>query len=88
MEIKIHMMIDTKRDVECVIKGDDKIYEISCASVLAKIYRDEIIKILAKYYPEYEWEKNMGYGTKSHISAIKKHGATLFHRMTFIKKFI
>ncbi len=68
---------------ECVIKGDGKFMSIAAASILAKTYRDEYMEKIHEEYPEYGWEKNKGYPTKIHRAAIKKLGATPFHRATF-----
>lgn len=71
---------------ECIVKGDAKFASISAASVLAKTYRDERMRELASIYPEYAWEKNMGYPTKVHLEAILKHGFTPEHRRSFKPK--
>jgi len=63
--------------------GDNLIPEISCASVIAKVTRDNFMKSKSINYPYYELEKNMGYGTKKHMDALKKLGATKLHRKTF-----
>lgn len=67
----------------CMIKGDDKYLSIAAASVLAKNYRDTLMQNLALAYPEYGWEKNVGYPTLQHRKAIEKHGLTPHHRLTF-----
>ena len=67
----------------CIIKGDGKYASIAAASVLAKTYRDEHMMKLAKDYPQYGWDKNMGYPTKEHIQAIVEHGYTKEHRKSF-----
>lgn len=67
----------------CVVKGDGKFAPIAAASVLAKTYRDEYMRKLAKEYPQYSWEKNMGYPTPEHIQAIMEHGYTPHHRKSF-----
>ena len=66
-----------------VIKGDQKIPEISAASIIAKVSRDRLVKKMAKNYKNYFWSKNSGYGTKEHIKAIKKFGITKYHRRSF-----
>ena len=66
-----------------VIKGDQKIPEISAASIIAKVSRDRLISRMSKKFNVYYWDKNAGYGTKDHISAIKKFGITKHHRKTF-----
>ena len=68
---------------QCIIKGDGKFLSIAAASVLAKTYRDDIMLDLHSKFPMYKWNENKGYPTKAHRSAIKEHGATDFHRMTF-----
>ncbi len=70
-----------------VKKGDQKSVSIAAASIVAKCYRDKIIKKLAISHPLYQWEKNKGYGTKSHIDAIKKFGVSPLHRKTFCRNF-
>ena len=68
---------------QCIVKGDAKFANIAAASVLAKTYRDEYMRKLAKEYPEYGWERNMGYPTKEHVQAIIEHGYTPHHRKSF-----
>lgn len=68
---------------QCIVKGDAKFASIAAASVLAKTYRDELMRKLAAEYPEYGWEKNMGYPTPAHIQAIIEHGYTPHHRKSF-----
>jgi ribonuclease HII len=69
----------------CVVNGDNKLFQIAAASILAKCTRDEVMVELHKTYPCYQWDKNKGYGTKVHIDAIKKYGTSPFHRNTFLK---
>jgi ribonuclease HII len=71
-----------------VIKGDAKCYSISCASILAKVTRDRIMREWDEVYPTYNFKKHKGYGTKEHIEAIKKNGPCPIHRKTFITHFI
>ncbi len=68
---------------QCIVKGDAKFLSIAAASILAKTYRDDFMKEAAIKYPEYAWEQNMGYPTKKHREAIKLHGSTPLHRLTF-----
>ena len=81
--------VDTNLSInaEYVIKGDFKSYTIGCASILAKVYRDNLMTEFAKDYPEYGFEKHKGYGTKVHIEKIKEIGPCKLHRKTFIKNF-
>ena len=74
-------------DAEYVIKGDFKSYTIGCASIVAKVYRDNLMKDFAKEFPAYGFEKHKGYGTKTHIEKIKEIGPCKLHRRTFIKNF-
>ena len=71
-----------------IIKGDAKSYLIGAASILAKVTRDRIMEGYSKIYTYYGFERNSGYGTKEHISAIKEFGACEIHRKTFIKNFL
>lgn len=68
---------------QCVVKGDAKFSSIAAASVLAKTYRDEYMRALALEYPQYGWERNMGYPTKEHVASIVEHGYTRHHRKSF-----
>ena len=80
--------IDTKGiPYTSIIKGDAKIYSIGAASIVAKVTRDRIMREYDKVYPEYGFAKHKGYGTASHIEAIKKYGPCPIHRKTFIKNF-
>ena len=68
---------------QCIVKGDAKFTSIAAASVLAKTYRDEYMRKWAQEHPQYGWERNMGYPTKEHIEAIRRHGYTPEHRKSF-----
>lgn len=70
---------------EMIIKGDEKHPVIAWASILAKVHRDNYMVKMAKKYPLYGFEKHMGYGTKIHREAIKKHGPSPLHRKSFLK---
>ncbi|NCN94747.1 ribonuclease HII [Candidatus Wolfebacteria bacterium] len=69
-----------------IIRGDEKIPAISLASIIAKVSRDRQMINLHKKYPKYGFEKHKGYGTKKHFKAIRKHGPSKIHRLTFLKK--
>ena len=71
-----------------IIKGDATSYAIACASIVAKVYRDRMMENFAKIYPNYDFENNVGYGTKKHIEAIKQNGITPIHRLSFLGKII
>lgn len=70
-----------------IVKGDLNEYAISCASILAKIRRDDIMINFSKIYKGYGFETNMGYGTKKHYEGLEKYGETPIHRQTFLRKF-
>ena len=83
-----HVLIDAvKLDIDipytAIIKGDAKSESIAAASIVAKVYRDNMMKELDKEYPMYDFKSNKGYGTKKHIEAIKKYGVLKEHRKTF-----
>ncbi len=73
---------------ESIIKGDATCYSISCASILAKVTRDRLMRQYDEIYPQYGFAKNKGYGTKDHIEALKKYGPCPLHRKTFITHFV
>ena len=66
-----------------IIKGDSKYQSIAAASVLAKTYRDEYMNRIHEEFPMYNWKQNKGYPTQEHREAIKKHGVTPYHRLSF-----
>ena len=68
---------------ECIIKGDRKFMSIAAASVLAKTYRDNLMKELDLQFPDYHWKNNKGYPTKQHRKAITEIGVNKHHRKTF-----
>ena len=67
----------------CIIKGDGKYHSIAAASVLAKTYRDDLMKQLDIEFPKYAWKNNKGYPTNSHREAIRKYGSNIHHRKSF-----
>jgi ribonuclease HII len=85
-----HLLIDGNRwkstlpyPYTCVIKGDGKFASIAAASILAKVYRDDLMEQLAHDFPHYGWEKNAGYPTKKHREGIQSHGSCNWHRKSF-----
>ena len=70
-------------NLRTMVKADDKIPEVSAASILAKVTRDREMVKLAEYYPQYGFEKHKGYGTKAHIEALVKYGRCPIHRKSF-----
>lgn len=84
-----YLLIDGNRFVasliphQCIIKGDDKSASIAAASILAKVYRDSLMKTLHAEFPEYNWASNVGYATKDHYKALAEYGITKYHRRLF-----
>lgn len=79
------LFANKKFQQETVIKGDENIPIISLASIIAKVSRDREMTQLSEVHPEYAWEKNMGYGTAAHMNAIRIHGTTPLHRISFLR---
>ena len=73
---------------EAIVKGDSKSMSIAAASILAKVTRDRLMLELAKKYPEYEFERHKGYGTKLHCEKLREFGPCEIHRKTFIGKIL
>ena len=73
---------------QSIIKGDEKIPAIALASILAKVSRDGYMERMHKRYPHYNFNKNKGYGTATHIKTLKRHGPCPLHRLTFIRKIL
>ena len=84
--VKLDGIKDIKQ--EAIIKGDSKSYNIACASIVAKVYRDRLMVLMDDKYPGYNFKKHKGYGTKEHITAIKEIGPSEIHRRSFIKNFV
>lgn len=85
-----HLIIDGNRfkkykDIPhtTIVKGDGKYLPIAAASVLAKTYRDDYMKVLHEEFPHYGWDSNMGYPTKKHREGIRQHGVSPYHRMSY-----
>jgi ribonuclease HII len=68
---------------EAVVGGDGQVHSVACASIVAKVLRDRLMCLLARRYPAYGWERNMGYGTPEHLEALRSHGRSPHHRTTF-----
>ncbi len=71
-----------------IVKGDALSYSIGAASILAKVYRDNLMCEYDKIYPQYGFAKHKGYGTKAHTDAIREYGICKIHRRTFVKKLL
>ena len=82
-----NMTLDIAIPQRCIVKGDALVASIGAASILAKVYRDQLMERYANIYPYYGFESNSGYGTKKHIGAIKEVGICKIHRKTFVAKF-
>lgn len=67
----------------CLVGGDDRSMSIGAASIIAKVYRDKLMKELHEKYPYYGWNTNVGYPTAQHFKGLRKHGATKYHRQSF-----
>jgi ribonuclease HII len=67
-----------------VVGGDGACYSVACASILAKVTRDRLMRALAARHPGYGWERNVGYGTRAHLAGLREHGTTRHHRRSFI----
>lgn len=85
-----HLLIDGNRfkpykDIPhtCIVKGDGKMMSIAAASILAKTHRDEFMKKIHAEFPQYAWNVNKGYPTKTHRAAIAEHGVSPYHRVSF-----
>lgn len=76
----------TSYPCKAIVRGDAACYSIAAASIVAKVYRDEIMKNISNQYPHYHWDKNMGYGTLQHRMMLKKLGPSTHHRTLFIRK--
>lgn len=89
------VIVDALKDIDTfqipyqsIIKGDATRYSIACASIIAKVTRDRIMRQWDEIYPVYNFEKNKGYGTSEHINALKDYGPCQIHRRSFIKHFV
>ena len=81
-------VIDLNINQESVIKGDDKSHTIACASIIAKVYRDNLCQDWDKEYPGYNIKQHKGYGTKEHRENIKNIGPSKIHRISFLKNIL
>ncbi len=77
--------VDAMYQQETIIKGDETILEIALASIIAKVYRDTLMKKVSDAYPLYGFASHVGYGTKAHYEALAIHGVTPLHRKSFLK---
>ena len=77
------MKLDVEIPQESIIKGDANSLSIAAASIVAKVTRDKLMADYDKEYPGYDFAQNAGYGTKSHLQGLERHGVTPIHRKTF-----
>lgn len=82
-----NMTLDLTIPQRSIVKGDALVCSIGAASILAKVYRDALMKRYAEEFPEYGFERNVGYGTAEHIRAIREVGICKIHRRTFVTRF-
>ena len=75
-------------DKKTIVKGDSKSYSIAAASIIAKVYRDNMMASLATTYPHFLFDKNAGYGTASHVAALHAYGPSPIHRRSFVRKIL
>lgn len=84
-----YLLVDGNRYIDslipytCLVKGDDRSLSIGAASILAKVYRDNLMRKLHNEYPEFGWDKNVGYPTPKHKDALSIYGYTIYHRRSF-----
>ena len=71
------------KNFKTIINGDEKIKSISAASIIAKVFRDQLMIKLSEQFKNYAWDRNFGYGTKAHMDGLKKFGITSHHRKGF-----
>ena len=71
------------KNFKTIINGDEKIKSISAASIIAKVFRDQLMIKLSEQFKNYAWDRNFGYGTKAHMNGLKKFGITSHHRKGF-----
>src|SRR5262245_5876461 len=85
-----HVLVDGKEirtlgvPHTALVGGDDSCYTIACASILAKVTRDRVMRALAGRHPNYRWDRNVGYATMAHLEGLAAHGVTPHHRRSFI----
>ena len=84
-----HVVIDGRRiqtlgiEHTAIVSGDARCHSIACASIVAKVTRDRLMRALAKRHPHYRWETNVGYATADHQAGLASHGVTAHHRRSF-----
>ena len=79
---------DIKIPCATIVKGDQKSMSIAAASILAKVSRDRLLLEYDKKYPQYQFAKHKGYGTKLHTDLIKEYGPCEIHRLSFLKNIL
>ena len=77
-----------RRNQLAIVNGDEKSFSIAAASIIAKVYRDGLMRKLGQRYARYHWGDNKGYGTKKHQAALKRYGVTKLHRKLFVRSFV
>jgi ribonuclease HII len=82
--IRPHAPPDRAHCVRCLVKADAQIPAVSAASLVAKVYRDALMRDLHASYPAFAWTHNAGYGTPAHLAALRRHGPSPLHRTAFV----
>jgi ribonuclease HII len=83
--VRPHAPADRALRVRCLVKADAQILEVAAASLVAKVYRDDLMAELHKESPVFGWDRNAGYGTAAHLAALREYGPTLHHRTLFVR---
>ena len=93
IKAKCFVLVDGQKRIEkmripqrAIVKGDEKVFSIACASIIAKVHRDKIMSRYAKKFPDYGFEQHMGYPTKLHKQKIQDIGPCVLHRKSFLRR--
>jgi ribonuclease HII len=83
-----HYSLDAPHKYIRATKGEALFYPVAAASIMAKTYRDQLMRAYSRFYPQYSWEKNAGYATATHRQSIKDYGSSTLHRESFLSRII
>ncbi|MBX3065269.1 MAG: ribonuclease HII [Anaerolineae bacterium] len=81
--LKLRNLGKRAKRVQCVVRADETVQAVAAASIIAKVTRDRVMQSLHNAYPQYGWNRNMGYGTRAHVLALQEYGITPYHRKQF-----